>query len=92
VELNDLIPEVKMPLKRRLKRFFYKYYDIIKIFVVFFLSVMIVFCVAYIIKSGWNYIMPAWFNIKPITIKEAVIIYVLCNLLFGGFHFNRRSS
>lgn len=40
----------------------------------------------------WNAILPTVTGVRPITYWQALGLLVLCRILFGGFHFGRRSS
>jgi hypothetical protein len=53
-----------------------------------FVAMVIVASVLFglVIEHLWNWLMPAIFSLRPITFAEAVGLFVLSKLLFGGFH------
>ena len=40
----------------------------------------------YAIMHLWNWLMPVIFGLKPVTFAQALGLFVLGKLLFGGFH------
>ena len=44
-----------------------------------------VFLAGYIVMGLWNWLMPLLFGLKLITYCEALGIFVLAKILFGGF-------
>ena len=40
----------------------------------------------FVIMHLWNWLMPAIFDLKPITFVQALGLFLLSRILFGGFH------
>jgi len=46
-------------------------------------AVALIFLVGFVIMNLWNYVLPALFGIKPITLWQAMALFFLCKILFG---------
>ncbi len=55
--------------------------------VLFFMTMAVLFCMAigYVVMLLWNWLMPDLFNLKPINWWQAIGLFVLFRILFGGF-------
>jgi hypothetical protein len=61
----------------------YKVFKALKIVV----CVVIFAAVAgFIVMHLWNLVVPSVMGFKAITFEQALILFVLCKILFGGFH------
>ncbi|WP_213805008.1 hypothetical protein [Granulicella sp. dw_53] len=40
----------------------------------------------FVIQHLWNWLMPAIFGLRPITFTQALGLFLLSKILFGGFH------
>lgn len=58
------------------------------LFPIFFIGV--IFLVAAIVMYLWNAIVPGVLPAKPISYWQAMGLFILSRLLFGGFRFGRR--
>jgi hypothetical protein len=52
--------------------------------------VALFFVVSYVVQLLWNAILPGALHASPLTYWQAAGILVLCKILFGSFHFNKR--
>ena len=57
----------------------------------FFFPILLIglFAVSAVVMLLWNYILPEVSNLKVITYWQAMGLFVLCKILFGGFRFRR---
>lgn len=53
--------------------------------VIFFLAAL--FLLPYIVMLLWNWLLPAVIGVKTITYLQAIGIFILSKILFGGFRF-----
>jgi hypothetical protein len=49
------------------------------------IAIMAFFVVGFVLMSLWNWLMPALFGLRVITFWQAVGLFILGKLLFGGF-------
>lgn len=61
----------------------YRIWKTLKI-VIMVIAAGIVF--GFVIMHLWNWLMPAIFGLAPITFVQALGLFVLSKILFGGFH------
>jgi len=43
----------------------------------------------YVVRELWNWLMPALFGLRTITFVQALGLFLLSKILFGGFHRGR---
>lgn len=48
----------------------------------FFSSLVIILIVSLILMLCWNYSIPEIFNVKSISYKESVLLFIIANILF----------
>ncbi|MFH1421505.1 MAG: hypothetical protein ABIH42_02150 [Planctomycetota bacterium] len=46
----------------------------------------------FVVKELWNWLMPVVFGLPVITYWQAVGIFILCHILFGGHFEHHRSN
>ncbi|GAA4371640.1 hypothetical protein [Hymenobacter koreensis] len=49
------------------------------------LAALFVFLAGFVVMSLWNWLMPAIFGWKAISFVQALGLFALCKILFGGF-------
>jgi len=54
----------------------------------FFFPLLLIglFVVSAIVMLLWNWIIPAIFSLSTLTYWQAMGLFILCHILFGGFH------
>jgi hypothetical protein len=60
-----------------------------KIMIMLLIAAVAIPLFGFIIMSLWNAILPSVIHVSPITFWQALGIFVLSKLLFGGFHGGR---
>lgn len=55
--------------------------------VLMFLPLVVAFValLGFVVMSLWNWLMPALFGLKTIGYWQALGVFILCKILFGGF-------
>jgi amino acid permease len=47
------------------------------------------FAISAVVMLLWNWIIPAISSLSPLTYWQAMGLFILCKILFGGFQFRR---
>jgi hypothetical protein len=63
-----------------------KLYKILKFAV---LAAVAVTAFGYVVEHLWNWLLPNILGVRPITFVQALGLFLLSKILFGGFHHHR---
>jgi hypothetical protein len=61
-------------------------YKFLRFLAIIPIAILGIFLFGYIIMQLWNWLAPAIFGFHTITYWQALGLFLLCKLLFGGFH------